>query len=552
MNPLKYVRPNILALSPYSTARDEFKGGDISVFVDANESPFHTGFNRYPDPRHHQLKERIAAVKGTQPDTVFIGGAGSDEAIDLIYRIFCEPGTDNVVAMSPTYGVYSVAAAINNVEYREVAPGPDFAFPVDDALAAADANTKVIWVCSPNNPTGLAVPVVDIIRLAENFDGIVAVDEAYIDFSPYPSALPLIATHPNIIVLQTFSKAWGLANLRVGMAFADPRIAAIFANVKYPYNLNGPTQREILRQLDRDITPQVEMIKSERERMAGELGKYPCIEHIYHSDANFLLVKVDDADRLYDHLVSCGVLVRNRNRVPHCAGMLRITIGTPSENRRLLAALNGYSPAVGTSGIQTQSSEAPARTAIVERHTSETDIEIQIDLDGDPAASVIDTGLKFFDHMLSQLPHHGGFALDILCRGDLQVDEHHTMEDVAIALGDAIRTALGDKRGIERYGFVLPMDESRAMVLIDLGGRIDFQWDVTLDREYVGDTPTEMFKHFFQSLASSLRANLHITARGENCHHIIEGIFKATARALRAAIRRDPFTNTLPSSKGIL
>lgn len=547
MNPLKYVRPNILALSPYSTARDEFKGGDISVFIDANESPFHTGFNRYPDPRHHQLKERVAAVKGVTADSVFIGGAGSDEAIDLIYRIFCEPGIDNVVAMSPTYGVYTVAAAINNVEYREVEPGTDFSFPVDAALAATDDHTKVIWVCSPNNPTGLAVPVPDIIRLAENFDGIVAVDEAYIDFSPYPSALPLITTHPNIIVLQTFSKAWGLANLRVGLAFSDPRIAAIFANVKYPYNINGPTQREILRQLDRDITPQVEKIKSERQRLAFELTKYRCIEHVYHSDANFLLVKVDDADRLYDHLVSRGVLVRNRNRVPHCAGMLRITIGTPSENRRLLTALADY----GHEAVPAESF-ATSRSATIRRHTSETDIEIQIDLDGDPSASVIDTGLKFFDHMLSQFPHHGGFALDILCRGDLQVDEHHTMEDVAIALGDAIHTALGDKRGIERYGFVLPMDESRALVLIDLGGRIDFQWDVTLDREYVGDTPTEMFKHFFQSLASSLHANLHISARGENCHHIIEAIFKATARALRAAIRRDPFTNTLPSSKGIL
>lgn len=549
--PLKYVRPNILALSPYSTARDEFKGGDISVFIDANESPFHTGFNRYPDPRHRQLKQRIGELKGVDPSTVFIGGAGSDEAIDLIYRIFCEPGIDNVLAMSPTYGVYSVAAAINNVEYREVAPGPDFAFPVDEILKAVDSHTKVIWVCSPNNPTGLAVPPGEILRLAENFDGIVAVDEAYIDFSPYPSALPLIASHPNIIVLQTFSKAWGLANLRVGMAFADPRIAAIFANVKYPYNLNGPTQREIMRQLDRDISAQVEMVKAERARVAESLDRLPCVERVYHSDANFLLVKVDDADRLYDFLVGRGVLVRNRNRVPHCSGMLRITIGTRSENDRMLKAVAEYCNAdIATSGAD--SLTLSPRRAEVRRRTSETDIEIVLDLDGDPSASVIDTGLKFFDHMLSQLPHHGGFALDIICRGDLQVDEHHSMEDVAIALGDAIRSALGDKRGIERYGFVLPMDESRAMVLIDLGGRIDFKWDVTLNREYVGDTPTEMYSHFFQSLASALRANLHISATGDNCHHIIEGIFKATARALKMAIRRDPFHYTLPSSKGII
>lgn len=554
MNPLKYVRPNILALSPYSTARDEFKGGDISVFIDANESPFHTGFNRYPDPRHLLLKERIGQLKGVPADTVFIGGAGSDEAIDLIYRIFCEPGVDNVVAMTPTYGVYSVAAAINNVAYREVDPDDSLSYPVDDILAATDAHTKVIWVCTPNNPTGIAVPLGDIIRLVESFDGIVAVDEAYIDFSSVGSALSLISSHPNIIVLQTFSKAWGLANLRVGMAFADPRIADLFAKVKYPYNLNGPTQREIMRQLDRrDVSRQVEIIVAERARVAQELAKFPCVERIIPSDANFLLVKVDNADHLYDLLVSKGVLVRNRTRVAHCADMLRITIGTPYENDRMLSAIAAYC-APGDCGQQScDTVAAPApRTALIRRHTRETDIEINIDLDGDPSVSVIDTGLKFFDHMLSQLPHHGGFALDIICRGDLEVDEHHTMEDVAIALGDAIRTALGDKRGIERYGFVLPMDESQAMVLLDLGGRIDFSWDVTLDREYVGDTPTEMYPHFFQSLASALRANLHISAKGENCHHIIEGIFKATARALRAAISRNPFTDALPSSKGIL
>ena len=552
MDPLKYVRPNILALSPYSTARDEFKGGDISVYIDANESPFHTGFNRYPDPHHQPLKERIGQLKGVSADTVFIGGAGSDEAIDLVYRIFCEPGIDNVVAMTPTYGVYAVAAAINNVEYREVDPADDLAFPVDNILAAVDAHTKVIWVCTPNNPTGIAVPICEIIRLAENFDGIVAVDEAYIDFSSGESALSLISTHPNIIVLQTFSKAWGLANLRVGMAFSDPRIAALFAKIKYPYNLNGPTQREIMRQLDRrDVSRQVGIIIAERERVARALSEYPCVERIIPSDANFLLVKVDDADRLYDRLVSEGVLVRNRTRIAHCADMLRITIGTPMENDRMLSAIAQYCRH-DINIARPEHTDQATRTALIRRHTRETDIEISVDLDGDPAMSVIDTGLEFFNHMLSQLPHHGGFALDIICRGDLEVDEHHTMEDVAIALGDALRTALGDKRGIERYGFVLPMDESEAMVLIDLGGRIDFRWDVTLDREYVGDTPTEMYPHFFQSLASALRANLHISAKGDNCHHIIEGIFKATARALRAAVNRNPLTDALPSSKGIL
>ncbi|WP_366511474.1 histidinol-phosphate transaminase [uncultured Duncaniella sp.] len=562
MNPLQFVRPNILALAPYSTARDEFKGGDIKVFIDANESPFHTGFNRYPDPRHRLLKQRIAETKGVDPDMVFTGGAGSDEAIDLVYRIFCEPGVDNVIAMSPTYGVYSVAAAINNVEYREVPPAKDLLFPVEAALNAADSHSKVIWVCTPNNPTGLSVQPREIIHLAENFNGIIAVDEAYIDFSPFGSVLPFIASHPNIIVLQTFSKAWGLAGLRIGMAFSDPRISSLFANVKYPYNINAPTQREILRQLDsRDIAPQISMIKAERTRMAEALPGFPCVRRVIPSDANFLLAEVDDADRLYDFLAERGVLVRNRTRIPHCRGMLRFTVGTPAENSRVLAALADYCEETGTyppdtvpqyAGPDDKTPLHSPRKAAVTRHTAETDIEVIIDLDGDPAASYIDTGLKFFDHMLSQLPHHGGFALDIVCRGDLDVDEHHTMEDVAIALGDAIREALGDKRGIERYGFVLPMDESRAMVLIDLGGRIDFRWDVELDREYVGDTPTEMYSHFFQSLASSLRANIYISARGENCHHIIEGVFKATARALRMAVSRERFPYNLPSSKGIL
>lgn len=549
--PLRYVRPNILALAPYSTARDEFEGGDITVYIDANESPFATGFNRYPDPRHRQLKEAIGRIKGVEPERVFIGGAGSDEAIDLIYRIFCTPGRDNVIAMSPTYGVYSVAAAINDIEYREVAPGPDYSFPVEAALAAADSHSKVIWVCSPNNPTGLAVPIADIERLATDFDGIVAVDEAYIDFSPVPSALTLLDKYPNIIVLQTFSKAWGLANLRVGMAFSHPSVAALMANVKYPYNLNGPTQREILHQLSRDITPQVRLIIAERSRLASGLEALPCIERVYHSDANFLLVKVkDSADALYSYLISRGVLVRNRSRVAHCADCLRITVGTPEENTLTLKAIADY-----CSGVipAPHTATSAGRTATVSRHTSETDITVSIDLDGDPSVSTIHTGLHFFDHMLYQLPHHGGFRMDLRCHGDLEVDEHHTMEDVAIALGEAILLALGDKRGIERYGFSLPMDEVDAQVLLDLGGRIDFRWDVTLHRERVGDTPTEMYPHFFHTLACALRANLHITASGHNDHHIIEGIFKATARALRMAVRRDPASHgALPSSKGTL
>lgn len=547
-SPLAYVRPNILGLAPYSTARDEFKGGDIDVFIDANESPYPTGLNRYPDPRHHELKRRVGRLMGVKADTVFIGGAGSDEAIDLVYRIFCIPGRDNVVAMSPTYGVYAVSAAINDVEYREVPPGPDYSFPVDDILAAVDRKTKVVWICSPNNPTGLAVPLADIERVAREFDGMVVVDEAYVDFSSAGSAIGLLGRYPNLIVLRTFSKARGLAGLRIGLAFSDPRVAALMANVKYPYNINGPTQKELLRRMDTDISARVAEIVAERDALASRLEGYPFVRKVYHSDANFLLVKVDDADALYNSLVEAGILVRNRNRVAHCQGCLRITVGTPAENRRLVAALEAFGE--GASVLPRGNDDS--RCSRVERQTAETDITVVIDLDGDSAESHIDTGLKFFDHMLSQLPHHGGFRLDIVCRGDLDVDEHHTMEDVAIALGDAVRMALGDKRGIERYGFVLPMDDCRAMALIDLGGRIDFCWDVEFTREMVGDTPTEMYSHFFASFAAALRANLHISARGGNNHHLAEAVFKAVARALRMAVRRERFSYSLPSSKGVL
>ena len=320
-------------------------------------------------------------------------------------------------------------------------------------------------------------------------------------------------------------------------------------------------QRTLLEKIDEDVTGQIKEIKEERNRLKRELEKIQCILKVYPSDANFLLVKTTDANVIYQYLANNGIVTRNRSKMPLCEDTLRITVGTPAENELLINLLKkfeqrgkeettpeSYKSACSTVPMPDLSS---GRQVEISRKTSETDIKIALDLDG-KGISDIDTGLKFFDHVLSQIPHHSGISLTIRCKGDLEVDEHHTMEDVAIVLGEAIIRALGNKRGIERYGFVLPMDESRAMVLIDLGGRIDFQWDVKFTREYIGDTPTEMFRHFFHSLACALKCNLHIEAKGENNHHLIEGIFKAFAHALKMAIRRDPFSYNLPSSKGIL
>ena len=540
------VRKNIASLAPYSTARDEYKG-ELGVFLDANESPYDNGYNRYPDPYQNALKAMLEKIKGVPAQNIFTGN-GSDEAIDLVFRVFCTPGKDKTIGISPSYGMYSVAASINDVEYVQVQLNEDFSLPTETLLSKAQENNcKAMFICSPNNPTGNAFPKKEILEIAGRFNGILVVDEAYIDFSREESMIGEISSHPNIIVLQTLSKAWGMAGLRLGLAFSCPYIINLFSQVKYPYNVNVSSSRIANDLLKKGIAEQREELLQERERLAAGIAALDIAEKVYPSDANFLLVKFKSADEIYNYLIGKGIIVRNRNNVPGCAGCLRISVGTRKENDLVLQALDGY----GKSGNTETIFHTSGRTARIHRKTKETDIELLLDLDGNGEGS-IDTGLKFFDHMLNQIVHHADISLSITCKGDLEVDEHHTMEDIAIVFGEAIRKALGDKRGIERYGFVLPMDECRALVLLDFGGRADFTWDVPFTREMVGDVPTEMFKHFFKSLCMAMKANLQIEASGENNHHLIEGVFKAFARAMKAAIRRDVFKYTLPSSKGIL
>ena len=344
MKPLaQLVRPNILALQPYSTARDEYAGGGIGVWLDANESPYDNGVNRYPDPHQRELKAQLAALKGVRSGQIFLGN-GSDEAIDLAFRIFCEPGRDNAVSIAPTYGMYRVAAQTNGVELREVPLGADFSLPVEALLAAADGRTKLLWLCSPNNPTGNAFPATEIERLLRRFDGMVVLDEAYVDFADGAGFLPRLDEFPNLIVLQTLSKAWGMAGLRIGLAFAAREVAALFSRVKYPYNIPGPTQRAAEEMLGRDLTPQIAELRSERRRLASELASCPCIERVYPSQTNFLLVRTPAPDALYDALIEAGIIVRNRSRAAGCEGCLRLTGGTPAENDRLLRTVKTFRP----------------------------------------------------------------------------------------------------------------------------------------------------------------------------------------------------------------
>lgn len=334
------TRENIWNLAPYSCARNEFSGRNARVYLDANENPYNGPLNRYPDPLQLEVKKLLSKVKGVSEECIFLGN-GSDEAIDLIYRCFTEPKVDNVVAIDPTYGMYKVCADVNDVEYRPVSLNDDFSLNADNVLAACDDHTKVVWLCSPNNPTGNALDRGEIEKILTGFEGLVVVDEAYSDFSSQAPFRLVLSKYPNIVVLNTMSKAWGSAAIRLGMAFASKDIIDILNKVKYPYNINLLTQREAVDILKDpyEVDKWVRTILLERSRVIDAIKVLPICRKVYPTDANFVLVEVDNAQKTYDYLVDRGIIVRNRNSVHLCKGCLRITIGTKTENQDLLAAL---------------------------------------------------------------------------------------------------------------------------------------------------------------------------------------------------------------------
>lgn len=342
----KLVRPNIRTLDPYSSARDEFTG-EASVFLDANEnsfgSPLNKQLNRYPDPYQRDVKKKIAEIKNVSESRIFLGN-GSDEAIDLLLRVFCRPGRDNVIICPPTYGMYSVSADINDVEIRNAPLDAGFDIVEDRISDCVDEDSKILFLCSPNNPTGNLLSRNKILDTVKSFPGIVVVDEAYVDFAEGESMLGDIGKFENLVVLQTFSKAWGLAGLRVGMAFGDDQVIELLNRVKPPYNINSLAQKEILSALGRvqAVKESINRILVARERLRASLAKLSATEEIFRSSANFLLVRLSKADEIYDFLVEKGVIVRNRSNILLCEGCLRITVGTPIENRKLLSALKEF------------------------------------------------------------------------------------------------------------------------------------------------------------------------------------------------------------------
>ncbi len=344
MKPLEELtRKNIWSLAPYSSARNEYAGREARVFLDANENPYNEPYNRYPDPLQLELKAQLSKIKGVPADCIFLGN-GSDEAIDLPYRCFCEPGKDNVVAIEPTYGMYKVCADINDVEYRPVLLDEQYQITAEQLLAATDVHTKIIWLCTPNNPTGNCLNRDEVVKVIEQFEGLVIVDEAYSDFASEHSLRFDLTKHPNLIVLNTMSKAWGCAAIRLGMAFASKAIIDIFNKVKYPYNVNALTQQQALEALKHpiDVEQWVRVLLQERTIMMQAFAMLPICEKVYPTEANFFLAKMNDTTRIYNYLVDQGIIVRNRTRVQLCQNCLRITIGTKTENSELIAALRQY------------------------------------------------------------------------------------------------------------------------------------------------------------------------------------------------------------------
>lgn len=342
----KLVRPNISKLVAYSSARDEFSG-EAKVFLDANEnslgSPLLKWYNRYPDPHQRAIKQKLSVIKGIAPEHIFLGN-GSDECIDLLFRCFCEPGKDNVIICPPTYGMYEVSANINDVAVKKAPLLEDFQLDLVHLETLVDANTKLIWLCSPNNPTGNALNRVDIETVLNNFNGIVVVDEAYINFAKQKSFIQELTDYPNLVVLQTLSKAWGLAGLRLGMAFASTAIIEVLDKVKPPYNINQATQELVLKALDEvgQVNDMIRLLVDMREALAEVFRSMPTVEKVYPSDANFLLVKIKEARKIYEFLLGKGIVLRDRSNVTLCEDCLRITVGTEQENTLLVDAMQDW------------------------------------------------------------------------------------------------------------------------------------------------------------------------------------------------------------------
>ena len=545
----RLARPEVLALAPFDIGARSTDGLADVISLDANENPFsplgisalEAGINRYPEPQPARLGRLLAGLYNVTPDQIVMT-RGADDAIDLLVRAFCRPGEDKVLIATPTFSAFAHFARLQGARVVETRLGANFDLDPRAFIEAAraQAGLKLAFICSPNNPTGNEVPAKDVLAIADALpETILVLDEAYVEFSQLPSLAAEAVNRPNMVVLRTLSKAYGLAGARIGALVANKDLAFVARRALPPYPLPTLSIEAALAALAparRSVhADRIERIKSERTRVFEGLRRSPLVRSVRTGGGNFLFLEVEDPRALAPRLDRLGIRVRFReNAAP---GGVRLTIGTPEENDAALSAFE-----VGSVG-------AAGRRAEVARDTKETQIAVAVDLDRDGPRRIF-TGIAFFDHMLDQVAAHGGFSLILSCNGDLDIDGHHSIEDCAIAFGTALARALGDRRGIGRFGFALPMDEAEAQVLIDLSGRPVSVFEGNFIASHIGQYPTEMTAHVFRSLADSLGAAIHVRVSGDNDHHKTEACFKAFGRALRQAVRTDG--GGIPSTKGVL
>ena len=551
----RIVPAHILGLKPYESARFLSSGQSKTIFLDANENPYEAlvgdgnpSLNRYPEPQDPVLLNRLSEFYDISSSQILLC-RGSDEGIDLLMRGFCRPGRDAIASFAPTFGFYENCANLNNLEHLSVSLSQETDFLPDwEALKdiCIKNPVKLVFLCSPNNPTGQILrrsEIQDFLKFsAKRF--LVILDEAYAEFSADGSLKDLLPQFPNLVILRTFSKGMGLAGLRFGTALGNQEVLNILKKITPPYPIPSNVTAAMLAFLQPGplllARRRIEELIAERERVRQILQKCPEIKKVFPGEGNFLLVKCEDTTAFMTRCKEFGILPRDRSaEIPGC---IRISIGTPQENNALLNLFLEKADGMETS-------LPPNRVGEVSRVTKETSIHVRTEL-SPQASTSIHTQLPFLDHMLEQVCRHGQFGLDLHCTGDLQVDDHHSIEDCALALGESIKIALGERRGISRYGFSVPMDESLAHVSLDLSGRASFVLKGNFGSGRLGNVNLEMIPHFFQSFSQSLGCALHIEVEGENTHHKVEAAFKGLGKSLAQAI--EIRSDQIPSTKGVL
>lgn len=548
---LSRIREDLYGFTGYSSAAKESASQTPAIKIDANESPWPPfgaigslcDINRYPAPQPLELRARLAALWRLQPEEILIT-CGSDQSIDLLLRLFCMAGRDSIVVCPPTFSMYEVYAKLQRADVKYVPLLPDGQLDLARIVAAVDDNTKLIFIPSPNAPLGHLIAQETLVSLCKVLEGRcgVVVDEAYVPFSDTPDGMvPFRHELDNLIVLRTLSKAHALAGERVGATIAPAELINSLTGVIPPY----PIAKSAICAANDAVSPvglaqsmqQWEVIKQERAFLSSQLEKAERVVRVRPSQANFIFVETTDAKAFLAELTKFSIQARNLDAV--VPGGVRLSVSSPSDNDLVLQAL----------GVKVDRKVHSERRGKTQRKTKETSIEVVVDLDASEPVG-IETGIAFLDHMLHQVATHGGFALSMQAKGDLHIDNHHTIEDCALAFGEALRGALGDKHGIARFGFTAPLDEAIAQVVLDLSGRPYAKISLVGPPIASDGMGLDLAEHFFRSFATSMMATLHVSAKGDNTHHVIEASFKALGRALRQAVALEG--NGLPSTKGML